>query len=64
MAKRTITIRITTNKNGKTMAHYWGLARRWLPMSVDAAELALATGTYYGCDAVRHVPYVPAEDAA
>jgi hypothetical protein len=48
-----ITIRIRTNKNGRRMAHYWGLARRWLPMPVAAAELALATGTYKG----REVSY-------
>jgi len=60
MAKRTITIRISTNKNGKPVAHYWGAARRWLPISVDAAELALATGTIFGADAVRHEPYVAA----
>jgi hypothetical protein len=33
-----------TDKNGKRRAHYWGLARRWLPISIDAAELELATG--------------------
>jgi hypothetical protein len=43
-----ISIRIRVNKNGHRIAHYWGLARRWLPMSVSAAELALATGTYKG----------------
>jgi hypothetical protein len=57
MSNRTITIRITTNKNGKQIAHYWGAAHRWLPLSVDAAELALATGTIFGATAVRHVPY-------
>lgn len=54
---RTITIRISTDKNGKPIAHYWGAARRWLPISVDKAELALATGTIFGAIAVRHVPY-------
>ena len=43
-----ITIRIRTNKTGRRMAHYWGLARRWLPMSVAEAEIALATGTWRG----------------
>ena len=43
MATRKITIRFTTDKNGKRRAHYWGMARRWLPISVDAAELKLAT---------------------
>jgi hypothetical protein len=44
MTNRKITIRFTADKNGKRRAHYWGLARRWLPISVDAAELKLATG--------------------
>lgn len=44
MANRTITIRFSVDKNGKRRAHYWGLARRWLPISVAAAELKLATG--------------------
>ena len=48
-----ITIRITTNKNGKAMAHYWGLARRWLPISMDKAEIALATGTLFGKPVTR-----------
>lgn len=50
---RTITIRIKANKNGKRVAHYWGAARRWLPISVDAAEMALATGMLNACRAVR-----------
>lgn len=41
---RTISIRFTTDKNGKRRAHYWGLARRWLPISIAKAELMLATG--------------------
>lgn len=49
---RTISIRIKANKNGKRVAHYWGMARRWLPMSVEAADLALATGSYLGSKAV------------
>lgn len=47
---KTITIRIKANKNGKRIAHYWGAARRWLPISVDAADLALATGVLFGCN--------------
>lgn len=49
---RTITIRITSDKNGKPVAHYWGAARRWLPVSVDAAQVALATGQFKGAKAV------------
>jgi hypothetical protein len=44
MTHRTITIRFTVDKNGKRRAHYWGLAHRWLPISISAAELKLATG--------------------
>jgi hypothetical protein len=44
MTRRKITIRFSTDKNGKPRAHYWGLARRWLPISIDAAKLKLATG--------------------
>jgi hypothetical protein len=44
MTKRTVTIRFSVDKNGKRRAHYWGLARRWLPISIDAAEIKLATG--------------------
>jgi hypothetical protein len=44
MTKPKITIRFSVDKNGKRRAHYWGLARRWLPISIDAAELKLATG--------------------
>ena len=42
--KRTVTIRFTTDKRGRKIAHYWGLARRWLPIALDKAELWLATG--------------------
>jgi hypothetical protein len=42
--RHTITIRFSTDKNGRRRAHYWGLARRWLPISIDEAELRLATG--------------------
>ena len=52
--KRTTTIRIKPNKNGKLVAHYWGEARRWLPLSVEAAELALATGVFHGSKAVSN----------
>lgn len=44
MVKHTVTIRFSIDKNGKRRAHYWGLARRWLPISIDAAELKIATG--------------------
>jgi hypothetical protein len=44
VAKPKIKIRFSTDKRGKRRAHYWGLAHRWLPISVDAAELKLATG--------------------
>jgi hypothetical protein len=44
MTKRQITIRFTTDKNGKPRAHYWGLARRWLPIGIDEAKLKIATG--------------------
>jgi len=50
---QTITIRIKSNTNGKQIAHYWGQARRWLPISIAKAELALATGEVFGCKAVR-----------
>jgi len=45
---RTITIRIQPNKNGKRVAHYWGAARRWLPIKLDVAEMAVATGSWDG----------------
>jgi len=38
------TIRFKTDKNGKRRAHYWGMACRWLPISIGSAELKLATG--------------------
>jgi hypothetical protein len=44
MTKRTVTIRFTTDKTGKRRAYYWGLAHRWLPISIAEAELKLATG--------------------
>lgn len=44
MSKRAITIRFSVDKNGRRRAHYWGLARRWLPISNDEAELKLSTG--------------------
>jgi hypothetical protein len=44
MTERPVTIRFSVDKNGKRRAHYWGLARRWLPISIEAAELKLATG--------------------
>ena len=44
MQQFTITIRFKTNKRGTKIAHYWGPAKRWLPISIDDAELWLATG--------------------
>ncbi|WP_156436067.1 hypothetical protein [Bradyrhizobium pachyrhizi] len=44
MIHRPIKIRFSTDKNGKRRAHYWGLALRWLPISIAAAEFKLATG--------------------
>jgi hypothetical protein len=44
----TLQIRITTDKNGKRIAHYYGSARRWLAISVPAAELAISTGVLFG----------------
>jgi hypothetical protein len=38
----TTTIRIKANKRGKLVAHYWGRARRWLPLSVGEALGGLA----------------------
>ena len=46
--KMIIQIRITANKNGKRIAHYYGIGRRWLPISVEAAETAIKTGTLFG----------------
>lgn len=37
-------IRFSADKNGKPIAHYWGKAQRWLPISVDHAKLKLASG--------------------
>jgi hypothetical protein len=39
-----ITIRFSTDKRGRPMTHYWGQARRWLPISRDKAEFWIATG--------------------
>ena len=44
MSKRTITIRFSVDKRGKRRAHYWGLARRWLPISIVDADIRLAIG--------------------
>ncbi|MFC5423690.1 hypothetical protein ACFPOB_29590 [Bosea eneae] len=46
----TVTIRIKSNRNGKLVAHYWGMARRWLPISVAEAQMAVATGTWKKCN--------------
>jgi hypothetical protein len=40
--KHRITVRIKADKNGRLRAHYWGQARRWLPMSVAEAQLIIA----------------------
>jgi hypothetical protein len=50
----TLQIRISTNKNGKRIAHYYGSGRRWLPISVVDAELAIATGTLFGRRAIAY----------
>ena len=47
VARRTITVRFRTDKNGKTIAHYWGAAKRWLPIGVEEAQLKLATDPRY-----------------
>jgi hypothetical protein len=39
-----ITIRYSTDKLGRPMAHYWGRARRWLPISLDKAALWISIG--------------------
>ena len=44
MTRQTITIRFSTDKAGRRRAHFWGQARRWLPMSTTEAEMKLATG--------------------
>jgi len=41
----TMTIRFKLNKNGKRIAHYWSMpCMRWFPISVEKAELLIATG--------------------
>ena len=62
---RLIEIRIRADKNGRQRAHYWTTrSNRWLPLSLAAAELAIATGELHGCRAEAHVPYVPAQSGA
>lgn len=41
---RTVSIKFSTDKAGRPRAHYWGLAGRWLPISIAQAELWIATG--------------------
>jgi len=48
----TLTIRITTDKNGKRIAHYYGSALRLHRISVAEAELAIATGRLFNRPAV------------
>ncbi len=43
-AKHRVIIKFTADKNGRRRAHYWGLAKRWLPISIDTAELKIAAG--------------------
>jgi hypothetical protein len=45
-----ITIRFSTNKKGKRIAHYYSQRSgfRLFPISVEAAEMAIATGTLFG----------------
>ena len=45
-----ITVRIKADKNGRPMAHYWGLARRWIKMNLAEAELLISTGTAWDHD--------------
>lgn len=54
-----ITIRFSTTKAGKRVAHYWGKAYRWLPISVAAAEFKLARGEarLYGTAASEEEEY-------
>ena len=41
-----ITVRISADKNGRPMAHYWSLmARRWIGMNLDEGRLLIATET-------------------
>lgn len=51
--RRTTTVRFSIDKNGKRRAHYWGQARRWLPISIAKAELDL--GNRQGRTPVRPV---------
>jgi hypothetical protein len=52
--QRIITIRFSTNRRGKRVAHYWGTARRWLPIGLEAARVAVATGALWGSTVVEH----------
>ena len=45
-----ITVRIKTDKNGHPMAHYWGIAKRWIKMNLDEARLLIATETAWDYD--------------
>ena len=42
-----ITVRISTDKNGRPMAHYCGLAGRWIRMNMDEAKMLIATETVW-----------------
>lgn len=60
MPNHTVTIRFSTDKRGRPRAHYWGLARRWLPIGIDEAEIRLATDPRYvaGRENNRFTPLV------
>ncbi len=38
-----ITVRIKSDKNGRPMAHFWGMARRWIKMNMEEARMLIAT---------------------
>jgi hypothetical protein len=50
---KTTVIRIREDKNGKQVAHYWGRAYRWLPLTLAIAKQALVTGEIFGGRAVE-----------
>lgn len=37
-------IKFSYDKNGKKLAHFWGVNRRWFRMSLEVAELEVVTG--------------------
>jgi hypothetical protein len=38
-----ITIRLSADRHGRPLAHYWGRARRWIRLPMDEAQMLLAT---------------------